>query len=253
MFMLAGPQGATACRRQGPRGPAGVDGAPGAQGPAGPQGIAGVADGAQVILNGNAAQAGDFNITGTGTIASAVINGGQLRLGDQDLTAAALQTLVAGGNADALHTHAGAANPWVQVTTWATPLSDIVAVIGQYPPVQYQWGIEVDRQVLVAGAVNASFTPVVPIAFSGLFDSPTGTAGFALKSDEFLADESTVDDLVANPVFVTAHSRSMYQPARTCANVANGLYYAFWRKLPNGTTERYDEGCGGLTFYVRRL
>ncbi|MCA9538597.1 MAG: hypothetical protein KC620_06895 [Myxococcales bacterium] len=105
------------------------------------------ADG-EIRSNGNVVAGGQLQ-SGNSSLTN-----GQLRLGaagNQVLTAANLATLVGGGNADALHTHARASNPWRQVGN----LNDFWNVRGQYPFTHYEFGVTYNTQ------------SILPVVFSG--------------------------------------------------------------------------------------
>ncbi len=71
---------------------------------------------------------------------SAALSNGSLKLGNganQTLSAAQLATLIGGGNADALHTHAGQTRPWRRVGN----LNDFWNIRGDYPFERFEFGV----------------------------------------------------------------------------------------------------------------
>ena len=96
------------------------------------------ADGPIITLN-NVVAAGQLQ-AGAASLAE-----GRLTLGsgaNQSLTAAQLATLTGGGNADALHTHAGGASPWIQVGN----LNDYFNLRNRYPHTRYEYGVTYNTQ-----------------------------------------------------------------------------------------------------------
>lgn len=240
-----GPQGIPGA--DGPVGPMGPVGPQGPEGPAGPAGLAGTADATQVILNGNGPQAGAFNITGTGTMASAVITGGQLQLGAQQLAEAQLQTLIGGGNADALHTHAGAANPWVKVSPWTATIAQLEATIAQYSPLVYEWGAEIGGPFTISPfAYHPSVTPITLGGFTG--------GGISMKSDDFIEyDDVWQGELEPTVAFRTwgYHSTSS-NPAMSGCRAAGKMILINFVRRADGTLERKPHSCWTPDLYVRR-
>ncbi|MEZ4472881.1 MAG: hypothetical protein R3F60_19265 [bacterium] len=107
------------------------------------------ADGAIISLS---------NVIATGQVQAgqSILATGVLQLGagaNERLTAAQLATLVGGGNADALHTHAGLGgnHPWRQIGN----LNDFFALRAQYPFTHYEFGVTYNTQ------------SILPVVFSG--------------------------------------------------------------------------------------
>ncbi|MGK0358684.1 MAG: hypothetical protein ACI9U2_000977 [Bradymonadia bacterium] len=93
------------------------------------------ADGPIITLN---------NVVATGQLqaGTSALSNGLLKLGNaanQRITAAQLATLVGGGNADALHTHAGVATakPWVRIGN----LNDFFGLQARYPFTHWEFGV----------------------------------------------------------------------------------------------------------------
>lgn len=93
------------------------------------------ADGPIITLN---------NVVATGQLqaGNSALSNGLLRLGNaanERITAAQLATLVGGGNADALHTHAGmgGAKPWTHIGN----LNDFFALNARYPFTHWEYGV----------------------------------------------------------------------------------------------------------------
>jgi hypothetical protein len=81
------------------------------------------------------------------------LRNGALQLGaaaGETLTAAQLATLVGGGNADALHTHAGAARPWRQIGN----LNDYFNLAARYPFTHYEFGVTYNTSTILPVIFN---------------------------------------------------------------------------------------------------
>ncbi|MEZ4435613.1 MAG: hypothetical protein R3F65_24680 [bacterium] len=81
------------------------------------------------------------------------LRNGALQLGaaaGQTLTAAQLATLIGGGNADALHTHAGQTSPWRQVGN----LNDVFALRDRYPFTHFEYGVTYNSYSIVPIVLN---------------------------------------------------------------------------------------------------
>ncbi len=79
---------------------------------------------------------------------SAALSNGSLKLGNganQTLSAAQLATLLGGGNADALHTHAGSTSPWRRVGT----LNDFWDIRNRYPMERFEFGVTYNTQSIL--------------------------------------------------------------------------------------------------------
>lgn len=116
--------------------------------PTGSIGVEGVvrADG-DITTGSNLVAAGQVRV-GNSTLAS-----GSLALGaaaNQTLTAAQLATLVGGGNADALHTHAGMDRRWIHVGN----LNDYFGLLNQYPLTQWEYGVTYNTQTILPIVVS---------------------------------------------------------------------------------------------------
>ena len=104
------------------------------------------ADGAIISLN-NVIAGGQLQ-AGSSSLAD-----GRLTLGsqaNQSITAAQLATLTGGGNADALHTHAGSARPWRQVGN----LNDYFNLLQRYPHTRFEYGVTYNSYTIMPVLVN---------------------------------------------------------------------------------------------------
>lgn len=81
------------------------------------------------------------------------LRNGALQLGvaaGETLTTAQLATLIGGGNADALHTHAGAARPWRQIGN----LNDYFNLAARYPFTHYEFGVTYNTSTILPVIFN---------------------------------------------------------------------------------------------------
>lgn len=106
------------------------------------------ADGPIITLN---------NVVATGQLQAgqSALSNGLLKLGsaaNQRLSAAQLATLVGGGNADALHTHAGmnSSRPWREIGN----LNDYLRLVAQYPHTHWQYGVTYNSYSIVPVVIN---------------------------------------------------------------------------------------------------
>ena len=106
------------------------------------------ADGPIITLN-NVSAAGQLQ---AGTSA---LSAGLLKLGNganERITAAQLATLVGGGNADALHTHAGLGNsrPWVRIGN----LNDYAGNLARYPHTHWEYGVTYNTRTILPVVIS---------------------------------------------------------------------------------------------------
>lgn len=108
----------------------------------------------QVLADGNIRSGADVVAGGVLRAGQSSLADGALRLGaaaNQALTAAQLATLVGGGNADALHTHAGATKPWVRIGS----LNDLLGhIAGAYPVTRFEFGVTYNTQTILPIVLN---------------------------------------------------------------------------------------------------
>ncbi len=109
----------------------------------------------QIRADGDIISGNNIIAAGQVQVGTSALRNGELRLGaaaNQRLSAAQLTTLVGGGNADALHTHAGlGANPWVRIGN----LNDYFGLAAQYPHTEYEFG------------VTYNTSSILPVTFTG--------------------------------------------------------------------------------------
>jgi len=108
----------------------------------------------QISADGNLRSGADVIAGGALRAGQSSLVDGTLRLGaanNQALTAAQLATLVGGGNADALHTHAGTARPWVRIGN----LNDLLTRIGAgYPVERFEFGVTYNTTTIIPIVLN---------------------------------------------------------------------------------------------------
>lgn len=107
------------------------------------------------IIRADGEIASGSNITAGGELRAGAsrLTNGALRLGpgaSEQLTAAQLSTLVGGGNADALHTHAAQHRRWIRVGN----LNDFFNVEGLYPHDQYEYGVTYNTRSILPVVIN---------------------------------------------------------------------------------------------------
>ncbi|MCB9523649.1 MAG: hypothetical protein H6702_09780 [Myxococcales bacterium] len=109
----------------------------------------------QIRADGDIVSGSNIIAAGQVQVGTSALRNGELRLGaaaGQQLSAAQLATLVGGGNADGLHTHAGlGANPWVHIGN----LNDYWGVAAQYPHTEFEFG------------VTYNTSSILPVTFTG--------------------------------------------------------------------------------------
>lgn len=81
------------------------------------------------------------------------LRSGALKLGNgggETITAAQLATLIGGGNADALHTHAGSTKPWRQVGD----LNSLFGLLDRYPFTHFEYGVTYNTRTIMPVVAN---------------------------------------------------------------------------------------------------
>jgi hypothetical protein len=199
----------------------------------------------QILADGNIRTGGDVLAGGSLRVGASRLSDGTLQLGGgahQTLTAAQLQTLTGGGNADALHTHAGADSPWVEVGN----LNDYFRLTnGNYPVRQYEFGVTYNTQTIlpiVVSGWNAGYRAVgqYPYVIGDRFPWEGGNSFQLGGAAWFWQTHSGHDDGCNNG----GQWYHMYYHSYGNPNPWNGWGDTYWWA---------SNGCSIPTLYARRL
>ncbi len=199
----------------------------------------------QVLADGNIRSGGDLVAGGSVRVGNTQLSDGSLRLGaaaNQVLTAAQIATLVGGGNADALHTHAGSSSPWIQVGN----LNDYFRLSGaQYPVTDYQYGVTYNTQTIlpiVVSGWNAGWraTGQYPYVIGDRFPWEGGNSFQMGGAAWFWQTQSGQDDGCNNQ----SAWYHMYYFSLGNPNPWNGWGDTYWWA---------SNGCSIPTLYVRKF
>jgi hypothetical protein len=190
------------------------------------------------------------NAVGDITPNSVTVTTGQVTFGsqpNQTLNAAQVATLTGGGNADALHTHAGLSHAWIDVGPNDT-VTHFKALVAQYPGDKYQWGILYNGDASSVFGTPAAKFPV-PVKIS------TWNQGVRVTTTEYM--EGDGDTATPSGNFWIGGSAWFYNTKATfddaCTN-ADKFLQNYWQWSGGSMSlAQGSNGCGGGEWYVRPL
>jgi hypothetical protein len=189
-----------------------------------------------------------ITVTANATVGGTVsVTGGQISLGsqaNQTLSGAQVATLTGGGNADALHTHAGLSHAWIDAGPNDT-ITHFKALLAQYPGDKYEWGMVYNGDI--TAAVGVGKFPV-PVRIS------SWNSGVRVMTLEYMEGDGNTATPSGN--FFLGGAAWFYGTAATFDDVCTGqdkFLHNYWVWSAGSLVLTGSNGCGGGEWYVRPL